>query len=62
MMGVFCGEGVVVPSRRRAFMLAELHFGHPRVLRMERGVKTFKTSYKELSEGTVEDCVARFVL
>ena len=35
MMGVFCGEGVVVPSRRRAFMLAELHFRHPRVLRMK---------------------------
>ena len=29
---------------------------------VERGVQTFKRGYKKLSEGTVEDCVARFVL
>ena len=34
-MGVFCGEGVVVPSRVRAFMLAEFHIWHPRISRMK---------------------------
>ena len=34
-MGVFCGEGVVVPSRDRAFMLAELQVGHSGVLRLK---------------------------
>ena len=28
----------------------------------ERGMQTFKRSYKKFSEGTVEDCVAIFVL
>ena len=52
---ILCGQRVVVPSKGKDYMLAELHIGHPGVSRM-KALPRFVVSWTGL-DGMVEDAV-----